>query len=43
MKTAIPLLEPKSARYTKGRNPYPPDTLLWAAWIAVNLEDGTDA
>lgn len=37
MKAVLPSLEPKSARYNKGRNPYPPDTLLWAAWIVAKL------
>lgn len=37
MKAVLPALEPKSERYTKGRNPYPADTLLWAAWIVAKL------
>lgn len=37
MKAVLPSLEPKSERYTKGRNPYVPDTLLWAAWIVAKL------
>ena len=37
MKAVLPSLEPKSERYTKGRNPYAPGTLLWAAWIVAKL------
>ena len=37
MKAVLPSLEPKSARYTKGRNPYPQNTLLWGAWIVAKL------
>lgn len=37
MKAVLPKLEPKSPRYTKGHNPYPPNTLLWAAWIVARL------
>jgi hypothetical protein len=37
MKAVLPSLELKSERYTKGRNPYPANTLLWAAWIVAKL------
>lgn len=37
MKAVLPSLEPKAARYVKGRNPYAPNTLLWGAWIIAKL------
>ena len=37
MKAVLPKLEPKSPRYTKGRNPDPPNTFLWAAWMGARL------
>lgn len=36
----LPKYEPKSKRYTKGRNHHKPESLPWAAWIVASMGGG---
>lgn len=38
--TVLPKYEPKSKRYTKGRNQHRPESLPWAAWIVASMGGG---